>query len=302
MKIIFLNSFLLIAIIFVKISYSNQTFLKNTHEDQIIKPEINSLSSFYKHGYSSFILSSETNKPAMINFKIKNTSLLFSLGLIDGKLVLNNDKNKNIEIDGEKSMTLKASILTLNSLDVKGPVKFNKVDQWKLINHDSFHKNETSLNWSHDKVTKCNHYNIMGGHCQTSSKELIKEFNNLPPHTQIKIEATYHFFGSWDSHSGYLKVDNLNFKKEDPKYVWTNRCKNSKVKPIIKLCPIEVCKTASPINVTLDHSDKSITLIFGSTLERGSCEQSYGISDVKIYIRSKKSGVYRLSKLSKDLK
>lgn len=285
MKIIFLNSFLLLAIIFIEIRYCNQNFLRKTNQDQSMKPEINSLSLLNKQGYSSFILSSQKNKPAMINFKIKNTSFLFSLGLLDGKLVLNNNKNKNIEIDGEKGVTIKASVLTLNSFDVKGPVKFNKVDQWKLIMHDSFHKNETSLSWNHDKVTKCNHYNMMGGHCQTSSKELIKEFTNLPPHSQVKIEATYHFIGSWDSHSGYLKVDNLNYQKENPKYVWTNRCKNGKVNPIIKLCPVEVCKMASPINVTLDHSDKTIKLIFGSTLERGSCEQSYGISDVKIYIR-----------------
>lgn len=286
MKIIILNTILLVALIFVEISICNQNFRKNSFDDQITKQEINALSSIYKEGYSSFILSSQTNKPAMINFKIKNTALLFSLGLLDGKLVLNNNNNnKNIEIDGEKNITFKASVLTLNSLDVKGPVKFNKVDQWKLVMHDSFHKNETSLNWNHDKVTKCSHYNILGGHCQTSTKELIKEITNLPPHTQIKIEANYHFIGFWDSHSGYLKVDNLHFKKDDPQFIWTNRCKNNKVNSTIKLCPIEVCKMASPINVTVDHSDKSIILIFGSTLERGSCEQSYGVSDVKIYIR-----------------
>ena len=285
MKIIMLNTFSLLAIILLNISFCSNSFLSNTYDYQANKPEINSLSSIYKQGFSSFILSSQTNKPASINFKIKNTALFFSLGLLDGKIVLNNNKNKNIEIDGEKSVLLKASVLSLNSLDVKGPVKFNNVNQWKLVMHDNFHKNETSLNWNHDKVTKCNHYNIMGGNCQTSSKELIKEITNLPPHTQVRIEANYHFFGSWDSHSGYLKVDNLNFKKDDAKYVWTNRCKNSKVGSVIKICPVEECKIASPINITVNHSDKSITLIFGSTLERSSCEQSYGISDVKIYIR-----------------
>ncbi len=42
---------------------------------------------------------------------------------------------------------------------------------------------------------------------------------------------------------------------------------------------------ASLINITVDHSDTKIKLIFGTTLERSSCEQSYGISDVKIYMR-----------------
>ena len=280
-----INSFLLITLLTIEISFCNNNFLKSIYEDNSIKHDVNSLSSIYKQGFSTFILSSRANKSAMINFKIKNTALLFSLGLLDGKLILNNNKNKNIEIDGEKSVTFKASVLTLNSLDVKGPIKFNNVNQWKLVMHDSFHKNETSLNWNHDKVTKCNQYNILGGHCQTSTKELIKEFNNLPPHTQVKIEANYHFLGSWDSHSGYLKVDNLNFKKDDPKYIWTHRCKNSKLNPVVKLCPVEVCKMASPINVTVNHTDNSLTLIFGSTLERNSCEQSYGISGVKIYIR-----------------
>lgn len=281
-----LNTFCLIVLIIIKINYCRNNFLKNVIDDQLTaNQENNSLSSIYKKGFSSLILSSQNNKPANINFKIKNTALLFSLKLLQGKLVLNNNKIKNIEIDKENSVLFKASVLTLNSLDLKGQVKYNSVDQWKLVAHDSFHKNETSLEWNHDKVTKCNHYNIMGGHCQTSTKELIKEFNNLPKHSQVKIEANFHFFGSWDSHTGYLKIDNLNYKKNDSKYVWTNRCKNSKITPMIKICPLEVCKIASPINVTLNHYDNLLTLIFGSTLERNSCEQSYGVSDVKIYIR-----------------
>lgn len=279
------NSVLLIAILTFEIISCNNLEITNQNNNQMIKSEINSHTTGFQKGFSTFILTSQKQTPAMINFKIKNSSLMFSLGLNDGKLILNNNKFRNLEIDEDKLVSLKASVLTINSLDVKGNVKYNNVNQWKLFLHDNFHKNETSLNWNHDKVTKCNNYNIMGGQCQTSTKELIKEITNIPPHSQIKIEASYHFIGSWDSHSGYLKLDNIDFRKENPKYVWTHRCKNSKVTSIVKICPIEVCKMASPINITVNHSENLIKLIFGSTLERNSCEQSYGISDVKIYIR-----------------
>jgi len=288
MKNIMYNSLLFIAIFTIKIinCYNNslENISKNINSSENIS-EISSLSSLYKKGFSTLILSSQKSKSAMINFKIKNAFLSFSFGLSVDKLALNNNKYNNIVIDNNKQVILKATSFTINSFDVKGPVKFNNIDQWKLIMHDNFFKNETSLDWNHDKVTKCNNYFMMGGPCQTSSKELIKEVINIPQHSQLRVEANFHFIGTWDSDTGYLKLDNLNNKNDDPKFVWTHRCKNTKLAPVVKICPYETCKMASLINITVDHSDTKIKLIFGTTLERSSCEQSYGISDVKIYMR-----------------
>lgn len=290
MKISMFNSTLFTLLLILQICYCNNTFLKKSNDDIKSKgcTNNNPLNSpaTNKTKISTLILTSEGNKPAIINFKIKNSALLWSLGLLDNKLTIRNaNQLKNFELDSNKSVLFRGSTLSLNSLDLKSSIKFNNTNQWKLFVHDNFYKNETSLDWNHDKTTRCNYYYIMGGHCQISTKELIKEIKNLPIHSQIKIEATYHFIGNWDSNTGYLKLDHINGNQNEPKYVWSQRCQNSKTRPLVNLCPYEVCKIASPINVTINHTDSIIRLIFGSTLERGSCEQSYGIGDVKIYIK-----------------
>ena len=278
------NTILLISIIALKLA-NCYTFNTNIKNNEIFNQEGNSFCTIQKPGVTSFFLTSEKNKPALINFKIKNSSLLFSLGLINNKLTLNNNKNKFIEIDTDKSVNLSASILSLNSIKSNGAIKFNNVDQWKLILHDNFSKNFTSLNWNHDKITTCRKYNIMGGNCQTSNKELVKEIVNIPEHNQIRIEASYHFIGLWDSQTGYLKLDNLNNRKNEPKYVWTYRCKISKNKSSVSVCPYNTCKMGSPVDITVGHSESTIKLIFGSSLDGNSCDRSYGISDVKVYIK-----------------
>jgi len=151
---------------------------------------------------------------------------------------------------------------------------------------DSFTKNHTSLDWDFDTTTKCGFYNMLGGICQTSTNEISKEISDLPPHKEIKIVASYHFIGKWDSNTGYLKLDGLNFRRNNPQYIWTDRCISKSDKDnSIKLCDYKVCKMNDPINVSVVHSDKYIKLIFGSTLKQNACEQSYAVSDVKLYIR-----------------
>jgi hypothetical protein len=157
-------------------------------------------------------------------------------------------------------------------------MKYLDTPQWKLIYHDSFSQNNT-LDWNYDKITQCNYYKMLGGYCQLSDKEAVKIFR-LPEHTIVRIEALYHFIGKWDSNTGYMKVS----KNGESKYVWSYRCNYQQ--SIIKMCPdYDVCKLAVPISVTLNHSDKDIKLTFGSTLDNHSCEKSYGISDIKIYIK-----------------
>ena len=51
------------------------------------------------------------------------------------------------------------------------------------------------------------------------------------------------------------------------------------------MCGYQICKIGEFISVTFSHSDDNLELIFGSTLSDDSCEQSYGISDIKIYVK-----------------
>lgn len=250
--------------------------------------QILSLSKNSKNGVSALFITGRPGKSAVINFRLKNTSVLYSMGLIGNEFTIMSKEFKYLSVKEDKSVTMKGASILSNSLSISGGVNYMDKPQWRMIMYDSFNKNNTSLGWDYDKTTECNYYKMLGGNCQTSEKEMIKEVDNLPTHTMVKIEAFYHFIGTWDSHTGYLKLDNINGRKDDPKYVWTYRCKNQK-SPLLNsksLCVNqEVCKLGVPISITLSHSDKKIKLIFGSTLSGNACDKSYGVSDIRISVR-----------------
>jgi hypothetical protein len=208
------------------------------------------------------------------------------MGLIDKDFVIMNRDFINIHINSNKSITLNGESILTNSMSVKGKVLYKDQSQWRMILYDSFNKNNTSTGWSFTKTSECNYYKMLGGVCQLGPTEIEKEIENLPPHTMVKIEGLYHFIGNWDHHTGYLKVD-LSHTKPNPQIIWAKRCKNQK-SPIanVKLCQdIEVCKIASQISATFSHVESRFKLIFGSSLEGNPCERSYGISDIKIFVR-----------------
>ena len=51
------------------------------------------------------------------------------------------------------------------------------------------------------------------------------------------------------------------------------------------MCEYQVCKIGDVINVSFYHNEENLKLIFGSTLTGHPCDQSYGVSDIKIYIK-----------------
>lgn len=239
---------------------------------------------------SSLFITAPSGKNALIHFKIKNTSTLFSIGLYQKDFVImaNNDY-KLLSLKQDKSAEIQGKSVTINALNVSGGVKYLDKPQWRMVAQDYFNNNNTSLDWNFDKTTQCGCYSILGGQCQISQAQLEKVFHNLPPHSKVRIEALFHFLGNWDSHTGYLKVDN---NPEDAKstsdhanYIWALRCKNN-YSSTLKLCgSTPVCKIASPISSTINHTGKNLKLIFGSTLTDSPCVHSYGVSDIKIYIQ-----------------
>ena len=135
------------------------------------------------------------------------------------------------------------------------------------------------------KIKDTDYHFILGGVCQTSYDKLIKTYENIPKHNEIKIEAQYHFIGKWEQNTGYLQV-NLNGEDQ---YVWTGRCKSLDEENYIYdqgMCGYKICKIGEIIKVSLKHNDDKLKLTFGSTLtEDDACVQSYGISEIKIFIR-----------------
>jgi len=239
--------------------------------------------------FTSLTINPPSGKSGVINLSIKNLNLITSFGLIDKKFALNSNNYKFLNATSD-IVELKGNSILTNSLNSLGNIQHNGVNQWRMVEYNSWSKNKTTNGWNHTKTSSCGPYTMIGGKCQLSNKEIVKTITNLPEHTMVRVEALFHFMGSWDSETGYLKKwDENDYKKLENtnKYLWTLRCKKDKSTPIVKIsiCEEDVCQVASPISVTIPHKEKTLKLSFGSTITSNACEKSYGVSDVKIYIR-----------------
>jgi hypothetical protein len=238
----------------------------------------------YSERYNSlFIQSINNNSNGFINFKLREVNESFSIGLVQNNLSLISNKLTHLNI-GENRSIIAGNHTLINSIHSYNKVMYYKVSQWRLISEDNFFDNETPNGWSYNKTSQCKHLYFLGGHCKLGKKEVSKNLINLPLHTEVKIEANFHFIGKWDSNTAYLRMDH---KKKDDKYIWTETCKN-KAKPgkMDSICSYETCKINSVLSVSLAHSNSFMTLIFGNDLQRNKpCESSYAISNFRVYIR-----------------
>lgn len=275
----FFLAFLLLSA-FVQVSTFQSKHLKKRKFSVKIKRRFN---AFNSTKFNSFILQTpKGKKTATINFNLRKTSKITSLGLINHHFALfsNNithfiHKNGNSKIKGRKVLT--------NKFSSKGKVKYNKVDQWRLVAQDVWNKNLTSNGWNFNMISKCNQALFFGGQCLLSKQEISKEFLNLPKHTMIRIEAFYHHIGNWNNNSGYLRIIH---PKKSGQILWTNFCRNRQQSRFNNLCGYQTCKINVPISVTVPHKKKKLNIAFGADLNHDhSCEASYAISDIKIYIR-----------------
>lgn len=179
------NSMMLIILVGVLLLINNNIICVKQSTETLAKRFLSSTNSESLLGgvKSSLFIQGAENKSAVINLKLKNSAAFFTIGYYKKEFVIMAAKDtKILQVKADKSSTLKGETLMTNALKVDGEVKYNKLPQWKMVVHDSFHKNNTSLEWSHDKTTECEYHKILGGHCQLSKTELEKEIVDLPPH------------------------------------------------------------------------------------------------------------------------
>lgn len=165
-----------------------------------------------------------------------------------------------------------------------GDLKIRGIKQWKLFLEEDYSEDKAK-GWTKNVITECGGIRMLGGYCQFGGGEFKKSFENLPPHNQIRIQATYHFIDAWDNEAGYMKVNNG--RNNDLTYTWIER-----YSAFVGSNGINVCggrwpegKLSSPIDVVLPHKNSNITIAFGSTIEQDPCDESFGVSGVRIYVR-----------------
>jgi hypothetical protein len=272
--------FFLLFSLFVQIARSERKLLKRKRVTIKIKRNFH---IFNSTKYSSLVVQAPRGKKtATINFNLKKSNKMTSLGIINQNFALFSKSITHLVHKKGKSKISGRKILT-NQLSSHGKIEFKKVPQWRLVAQDTWNRNLTANGWNFNMISRCNNALILGGQCLLSKKEISKEYLNLPEHKMIRIEAFFHHIGKWNSNSGYLRM--LDTKKND-KFLWTNFCKNKQNSRFNNLCGYETCKINVPISVTIPHTKNRFSIAFGADLNHDHpCEGSYAVSDIKIYLR-----------------
>jgi len=212
----------------------------------------------------------------------------YSMGVNDnGAFTLKYDDAELLSITEDTSEVngLKAHAITTGDLII------GDVPQWRLTYLDTFaatlqsglstrgtgKANVDPAGWSTDSGLICSGLSVIVPDQGTDS--FSKKFQHLPDHSQVRIVATVHFIDDFDA-TGYLKVNDA--------YVWTESHDQRNSISMIDVCGSEIypeSRFSVPIDLTLSHSEKSLSIEFGSTLEDGA-EAYFGVSSVSVYLRS----------------
>lgn len=204
------------------------------------------------------------------------------MGWIDGSFGLEYT-DRTVTVAATGAVTLQEQVLTTANLNIGTTLTMNGVRQWQLVQLETF-DGARAEGWSVDRVTVCGGATMMGGYCELSSESTAKTFSSLPPHSQVRIVATYHFIDQWQGESAFLRSE-VNGALA---IVWTDRLSLDAAASGYNVCGSDrypEMQFASLVDVTLPHARDSLQVEFGSTLDEQSCTHSYGVSGFQLYVR-----------------
>lgn len=259
-------------------------------EQNINFNELNNLLSLHSQviGSSKGSLSilAGANQEAKIKLGCPNNFLTFTLREKSKDFVLMVNQRPIFITSYENDMMMFNNFLKPNKgLDFTGVYKVRNIPQWRLVHEEDFSNPSNIIGWSKNDVTECGGVKMLGGYCKFGAGEVLKTYGNLPKHSMIKIEATYHFIDAWTGEAGFMRVDNG--KNGAMQYIWIENYSAYTGGHGVNVCGGRwpEGKFASPINVNIPHTKDSVKIGFGATTEQDSCLESFGVSGIRIYVK-----------------
>jgi hypothetical protein len=170
--------------------------------------------------------------------------------------------------------------LSADSIQTESLIQLG-VKQWQLLHHDNFEGEEHG--WksgeSFMELSSVEGNSFLGGHCKSMANGQVTKKFDLPEHSNIRVQARYHFLDSWEGESAFLKVDD--------KYAWMDSVDSSNSQHGINIAggAHPEHKFGHPVDVVIPHSAPSVFLTFGSNLDEHACDESFGVDDVMISIQ-----------------
>lgn len=161
------------------------------------------------------------------------------------------------------------------------------VSQWKLVDLDTFDDAPTA--WSNGAHSVCGASAdfFLGGHCKFGSTTTARVFENLPPHSMVKVTARVHYFDNWSGEALEVSLDDkVSWSKS---YNWCPQF----LKFMCRKYGIDSCGRDAPDNLstqvstTMAHVGSALKVSFASTLaaDTDACHTSWGVDDVAVYIK-----------------
>ena len=244
----------------------------------------------YSH-YSNFSLSSISisgshNEDAYLRFMSGSTQMLFvSLQAETGSFLVKTDKINILEARKDNEVYFEETSLRLKNVKFLNNLLFKQIPQYKLLVEENYW--DEPVGWTNNSISQCGRIYMLGGYRQLAGGEISKAFKELPPHAQIRVVANFHFIDGWQGEMGFLKVDIGRDKNME--YVWTEKYDYTKSggDEGINLCgnKFPENRPSVHIDINIPHSDDSIVLAFGSTLNRDPKDASFGVSGLQIFIK-----------------
>jgi hypothetical protein len=184
--------------------------------------------------------------------------------------------------DTSSHNSLKADVLMAEVLKVEQGFSLDSVKQWALLDFEDF---ASPVGWSDDRVSRCGINQLLGGYRLFSSGEVYKTYENLPSHSSLKAQLTFHFIDAWTGEMAYLKA-NLG-KNGANVMIWSETYKAGQASNSINVCGGHYGEGqyATHVEVSIPHSASSLKLTFGSTLDQDPGDESWGVSNMQIWIR-----------------
>lgn len=248
--------------------------------------------------------------------KTNGTGTLLIDGAQRSELMLKRASNSavgSITFDSSKISIRNLSISIQNNLELPAgaTVKYNELNDWRLIDRDDFLNgvdgwvcHEDWFNTTAKSIerripnTPFSKSNILRPNAH-GNDVLKKEFNltNIP-HTMIKVVFTYHFLDSWDEDetawAAFASGQNpfvADGRQDGNFYVaWYNQSP-FKFSPDGLSADPGYFGSASGTDagvqgeMTAWHSTNNFWLFFGSNLGSDANDESYGISNIEIWVR-----------------
>ena len=272
----FLLTSLLITTLAVRIGPSPQSQL-----------QVHQSSANYFSGTSSlasFGIRAPVGSDAVMRFTDDGVgSVILALLSETGTFVIKNDRKNLVEISQQgEEIVMGVSKLRAKSLQYFRDILYNDVPQWKLIVNENYWQEPSG--WTVNSISTCGGVNMLGGYAILAGQENSKQFRDIPPHKKLRITATFHFIDAWTGETAYMKV-NIG-RERSFEYVWTERYDSTQATKSINICGAHYGegKFSSPIDITLPHVEDNVSILFGATLDQDPQTESYGISNLNIYV------------------